>query len=221
MKKDIYKITNLINGKCYIGQTTNSKRRFTEHKAKGYGSEQNKVLYYAFDKYGIDNFSFEVIESQIENYNEREKYWIRYYDSFENGYNQTEGGEEPPLNIGESSPFATHTQKEVDYVIDQILHTSKQLKQIAQETGYDYSTIKRIQSGTLWKKDNLSYPLRKENGREYQQERANMIIYDLLNTKLTQKQIAEKYGCARSTVTAINNGQNNYQSNLQYPLRKR
>lgn len=221
MKKDIYKITNLINGKCYIGQTTNSKRRFTEHRAKGYGSEQNKILYYAFDKYGINNFSFEIIESQIENYNEREKYWIRYYDSFENGYNQTEGGEEPPLNIGENSPFATHTQKEVDYVIDQILHTSKQLKQIAQETGYDYSTIKRIQSGTLWKKDNLSYPLRKESGREYQQERANMIIYDLLNTKLTQKQIAEKYGCARSTVTAINNGQNNYQSNLQYPLRKR
>lgn len=221
MKKDIYKITNLINGKCYIGQTTNSKRRFTEHKAKGYGSEKNKVLYYAFDKYGIENFSFEIIESQIENYNERERYWIRYYDSFENGYNQTEGGEEPPLNIGENSPFATHTQQEVNYVIDQILHTSKQLKQIAQETGYDYSTIKRIQSGSLWRQDNLSYPLRKECGRKYQQERADMIIYDLLNTKLTQKQIAEKYGCARSTVTAINNGQNNRQDNLQYPLRKR
>ena len=221
MKKDIYKITNLINGKCYIGQTTNSKRRFAEHKAKGYGLEKNKILYYAFDKYGIENFSFEVIESQIENYNEREIYWIRYYDSFENGYNQTEGGEEPPLNIGENSPFATHTQQEVDYVIDQILHTSKQLKQIAQETGYDYSTIKRIQAGSLWRQDNLSYPLRKECGREYQQERANMIIYDLLNTKLTQKQIAEKYGCARSTVTAINNGQNNHRDNLQYPLRKR
>lgn len=221
MKKDIYKITNLINGKCYIGQTTNSKRRFSEHRAKGYGNEKNKILYYAFDKYGIENFSFEVIETQIENYNEREKYWIRYYDSFENGYNQTEGGEEPPLNIGENSPFATHTQKEVDYVINQILNTSKQLKVIAQETGYDYSTIKRIQSGQLWRKKNLEYPLRKENGRKYQKERAEMIIYDLLNTSLTQKQIAEKYNCARSTVTAINNGQNNKKENLQYPLRKR
>ena len=221
MKKDIYKITNLINGKCYIGQTTDSKRRFSEHKAKSYGSEKNKVLYYAFDKYGLNNFSFEVIEEQIENYNEREKYWIRYYDSFENGYNQTEGGEEPPLNIGENSPFATHTQKEVDYVFDQILNTSKQLKEIAKETGYDYSTIKRIQAGTLWRKENLQYPLRKETGRKYQKERADMIIEDLINTSLTQKQIAEKYGCARSTVTAINNGNNNHRKNLQYPLRKR
>lgn len=221
MKKDIYKITNLINGKCYIGQTTNSKRRFSEHRAKGYGSENNKVLYYAFDKYGLNNFSFEVIEEQIENYNEREKYWIRYYDSFENGYNQTEGGEEPPLNIGENSPFATHSQQEVDYVIDQILNTSKQLKEIAQETGYDYSTIKRIQAGKLWRKDSLNYPLRKETGREYQKARAEMIIEDLLNTSLTQKQIAEKYGCARTTVTAINNGNNNRRENLQYPLRKR
>ena len=221
MKKDIYKITNLINGKCYIGQSTNSKRRFSEHKAKGYGNENNKVLYYAFDKYGIENFSFEVIEEQVENYNEREKYWIRYYDSFENGYNQTEGGDEPPLNIGENSPFTTHSKQEVDYVFDQILNTSKQLKEIAQETGYDYSTIKRIQSGQLWHRDNLSYPLRKETGRKYQQERAEMIISDLLNTNLTQKQIAEKYGCARTTVTAINNGTNNRKENLTYPLRKR
>ena len=221
MKKDIYKITNLINGKCYIGQTTDSKRRFSEHRAKGYGAEKNKILYYAFDKYGIENFSFEIIESQIENYNERERYWIRYYDSFENGYNATEGGEEPPLNIGMNSPFVTHSKEDVDNVFYLILNTSKQLKEIAQETGYDYSTIKRIQSGKLWHRDDLKYPLRKENGREYQKERAEMIIEDLLNTKLTQKQIAEKYNCARSTVTAINNGQNNRKEHLTYPLRKR
>ena len=105
-------------------------------------------------------------------------------------------------------------------MFDLILNTSKQLKEIAQETGYDYSTIKRIQAGTIWHKENLKYPLRKETGRKYQEERAEMIIEDLLNTKLTQKQIAEKYGCARSTVTAINIGQNNRKENLTYPLRK-
>ena len=55
MKKDIYKITNLINGKCYIGQTTDARRRWQEHRAKGYNQEKNKILYYAFDKYGLNS----------------------------------------------------------------------------------------------------------------------------------------------------------------------
>lgn len=219
-EKYIYKITNKLNGKSYIGQTSDYHRRFIEHKAKGYGNEKTKVLYYAFDKYGIDNFTFEVIEDKTEKYNEREKYWIKYYDSFENGYNMTEGGEEPPLNIKENSPFATHSQAEVDIVIDLILNTDIQLKDIAKLTNYDYSTIKRINYGKLWHNEKYTYPLRKESSREYQKERALNIINDLLNSNLNQRQIAEKYGCARTTVTAINNGKNFKQDNLQYPLRK-
>ena len=221
MKKSIYKITNTINGKCYIGQTTDPKRRFQEHKAKGYGTDENKILYYAFDKYGIENFTFEVIESDIENYNEREKYWIRYYDSFENGYNMTPGGENPPLHIGENSPFVTHSQDVINEVFDLILNTDMPLKEIAEKTGYDYSSIKRIQSGKLWHRDEYTYPLRKETSRAFQRDRADMIIDDLLNSNLSQYAIAKKYECARSTVTAINLGQNNKRKNLDYPLRKR
>lgn len=220
MKKDIYKITNLINGKCYIGQTSNAKLRFRQHKNKGYGQEQNKILYYAFDKYGLENFSFEVIEKDREDYNQRQRYWIRYYDSFENGYNMTEGGEEPPLHIKQNSPFATHTQQEVDEIIKMILETDKTFIQIAELSGYDYSAIKRINSGIMQHDDSLDYPLRKENTKEFKDERAQMIIQDLLNSNLTQKEIASKYNCARSTVTAINIGQNNRKENLNYPLRK-
>jgi len=51
------------------------------------------VLYKAFNKYGIENFTFEEIE-QVDNsiLDEREKYWIEYYDSYFNGYNSTLGG---------------------------------------------------------------------------------------------------------------------------------
>lgn len=73
MEKYIYKITNLINGKSYIGQTNDYKRRFREHREKNY-EKSDKLLYKAFDKYGIENFSFEVIEDKTSNYNDREKY---------------------------------------------------------------------------------------------------------------------------------------------------
>ena len=93
----IYKITNLINDKCYIGQTSKFyKIRWKEHKLN-YKQENkeyyNYPLYRAFRKYGIDNFSFEVIEEcSLTELNKREIYYIDYYDSFNNGYNQTLGG---------------------------------------------------------------------------------------------------------------------------------
>ena len=225
MKKYIYKITNIINDKSYIGQTTDYKRRFTEHKALGYGQEKTKYLYNAINHYGIENFLFEVIEGPIENYNEREKYWIKQYNTYfkaDNawGYNMTEGGEEPPLHIKEDSPFATHTQQEVDKVIELIQTTKISFKDIGQLTNYDSSTIERINKGLLWYDDNLEYPLRIDHSRLFTHQRALKIISDLKNTSLTQKQIAEKYNVARTTITAINNGQNNKQKDLDYPIRK-
>ena len=172
MEKYIYKITNQLNNKCYIGQTTDYKRRFQEHKNLGYSIEENKLLYYAIKKYGIENFSFEVIEDKTSKYNEREKYWIQYYDSFENGYNMTEGGEEPPLNIGINSPFVTHTEEEIEKIKQLLRDTKIQYKYIATMFDYDSSTIERINYGKLWRNDSEAYPIRKESSREYQKERA-------------------------------------------------
>ena len=59
----IYKITNNINNKCYIGQSKNIKRRFSEHKSEKYRKIHiTKRLYRAITKHGIENFSFEIIE---------------------------------------------------------------------------------------------------------------------------------------------------------------
>ena len=98
INQGIYKITNLINGHCYIGKTNNFKRRKDDHFrlaiATGH-KEYNKTLYQAIRKYGQENFSFEIIE-ELENYSisgEREKYWIKYFDSYNNGYNESEGGD--------------------------------------------------------------------------------------------------------------------------------
>lgn len=57
----IYKITNQINGKCYIGQSVNIERRWQEHKRFN-SREQLAIIHQAFRKYGLENFSFEILE---------------------------------------------------------------------------------------------------------------------------------------------------------------
>lgn len=90
----IYKIANQITGEIYIGQSIRIKQRWREHCVNSVNGTTQ--LYQAMQKYGLKNFSFEVIEEcDKEKLNEREIYWISYYDSFNNGYNMTPGGSEP------------------------------------------------------------------------------------------------------------------------------
>jgi len=92
----IYKIINIINGKIYIGQTTqNLEKRMSKHfsDAKTKRKKSYKI-HNAINKYGRDNFKYEVIE-YVDNQillNERECYWIKYYDCIKNGYNILVGG---------------------------------------------------------------------------------------------------------------------------------
>lgn len=92
----IYAITNSVNNKVYVGQTIRPvNARFRQHinDAKKYSKNSNIKLYNAINRYGSDKFSVCVIEEcEAESLNEREKYWIKYYDSFHNGYNTTSGG---------------------------------------------------------------------------------------------------------------------------------
>lgn len=90
----IYKIVNDINQKIYIGKTERSvEERWREH-CKDYNRRDFEIrpLYRAFKKYGIENFHIELIE-ETDNPEDREVYWIEYYDSFGEGYNATLGGD--------------------------------------------------------------------------------------------------------------------------------
>lgn len=220
MLKSIYKITNKINGKCYIGQTNNIQRRFQEHRRGTAGDDNStKLLYQAFAKYGLDNFTFEVIEENIENYDEREQYWINYYNAQKEGYNLTPGGNAPPILTDEKNPNTTHSIDQVNKVYELLATTNLSTKEIGQITGYSDSAVQRINLGLIRRNADIQYPIRKENCKTFLDDRALNIISDLLNTKMTQKEIAQKYGVGRSTVTAINNGQNHRQPDLNYPLR--
>lgn len=94
MSCGIYKITNLINNKVYIGQSINIERRWTQEKAR----QVNTYLCHAFNFYGIDNFKFEILEILKNDKNildDRERFYIKKYKSnnLHYGYNLTTGGE--------------------------------------------------------------------------------------------------------------------------------
>ena len=77
----IYKITNLINHKIYIGQTIEYEERIRHHKQTAFrenSKEKDRPLYRAIRKYGLDNFKFEIIDKadSIEELNEKEIYYI-------------------------------------------------------------------------------------------------------------------------------------------------
>ena len=92
----IYKITNNVNQKVYIGKTNTSiEQRFKTHcQDMTKREEEIRPLYRAMKKYGKECFSIEQIEwCSSEQATEREQYWIQYYQSYHNGYNATMGGD--------------------------------------------------------------------------------------------------------------------------------
>ena len=96
----IYKVTNKINGKVYIGQSVDIGRRWHQHMT----AEDDIYLHKAIQKYGVENFEWEVIEQcKKKDLDEREIYWIEYYDSYNKGYNCTKGGDVGPVMCGEAN----------------------------------------------------------------------------------------------------------------------
>ena len=92
----IYKITNNLNGKCYIGQSINIETRWKQHISESKNLRRHYKIHIALNEFGIENFTFEVLEEcplDINILNEKERYWIKYYNSFEEGYNSTKGGQ--------------------------------------------------------------------------------------------------------------------------------
>ncbi len=113
MSIGIYKYENKINGKIYIGLSTNIENRYKQRLYDAEHLEERRCsgIDYAIKKYGIENFEFQIIEEcPSEKLDEREKYWINFYDSYNNGYNRTIGGSSLK---GENHPRAILTEKEV------------------------------------------------------------------------------------------------------------
>lgn len=93
----VYKYINKENKKSYIGQTVNPKQRMNYHRSASSNTnsrDYDKLFYRAIRKYGWDLFVYEILEEcENEKLNERERHYIEKFDSVNNGYNVTLGGE--------------------------------------------------------------------------------------------------------------------------------
>lgn len=133
----IYKITNNINGRVYIGQTIGTiEKRFNEHKRDAIKGCQY-ALHRAMRKYGIDNFSVEEIEQcSTEELDDREQYWISFYDSYYQGYNMTIGGSafrKPPLS-----------EEKKQQILDLYINTNDSIKDISKEVDVSAFTVSKV-----------------------------------------------------------------------------
>lgn len=92
----IYKITNMETGQCYIGQSVDLRARIRDHIKAGLGiNSSNNKFYSEMKNIGPEKFMYEIIEEcPREQLNERERYWINFYESTDWGYNSTIGNKD-------------------------------------------------------------------------------------------------------------------------------
>ncbi len=127
----IYKITNDVNQKIYVGKTEFSiEKRFKEHCNDAFRERNEKrPLYAAMRKYGVEHFHVELLE-ETDKPEEREKYWIEQLGSFKWGYNATMGGD---------------GKRYLDYdLVVATYNKVKNLHEVSRILGCDYNHISNI-----------------------------------------------------------------------------
>ncbi len=195
MKWLIYKHTNTINGKEYIGQSKYSWESINDRWQSGRGYGKKTRLGMAIEKYHWENFSHELIEDNItsqELANEREIYWIRYYNTYAEGYNCTIGGKNAPdMLSNKRKVYCLETKKTYDSI-----------REASHTLGISYDFIVRqLYTGHYYKKDKYRFCLDSE--KEHFAPKDYVIQYDFTSIKrniicIETKQIYDSIAeCAR------------------------
>lgn len=219
ISKCIYIIKNDINDKVYIGQSIDPKERFRSHCKK---SSDNCLIDKAIQKYGKEHFWYEIIEDFTLEYNEKEKYWISFYNSITpNGYNILEGGQEPPLYKGDDHPNVKLSDENLVFLKEDLKNTQIPLSQLAKKYNISKRQVMRINSGISRTDINENYPLRKTpniNGK-LTEEDVDAIIELLKYTYRFKGDIAREFGVGPTQIDRINCGESHYREDEEYPIR--
>ena len=221
----IYAYVKKENNKIvYVGQTVDLNTRHKQHIKYDAFNINNKEYNYPLSrgirKYGEDAYELIILEDNLtkEQLNEREIYWIAYYDTYFNGYNQSTGGANPVKPI--------FTEERINNVIEMLKDESYSYQDIVNKTGISMTHIYNINTGKRRKRDDLQYPIRQSNtkgtkGLKFSQEECKKIHQEILSNKKTFKEIAKEFNCSDSTIRDINKGitKSYILDGYTYPLR--
>lgn len=209
----------------YVGQTICLEQRHKQHMLYDPFNEKTKEYNYPLSrgvrKYGINEYELLILEENVplEKLDEREKYWIKYYNTYWEGYNQTIGGTWP------TKP--KYTDELIQTVIYMLQNEEFSYNDIQEKTGMSLTHIYNINIGARRPQENLQYPIRKSNtkgtrGIKFNHQQIEEIHQALLNSNKDFGKLALEYGCSRETISKINRGiQKAYRiSGYTYPLRK-
>lgn len=221
IKKDIYIIKNTENNMCYIGQSIDYKTRFKKHceEARRKKYTYKSYLYNAMNEIGIENFYVELLERQIEDYNEKEEYYIKKYNTLRpNGYNLTKGGEGFPCLEGVLHYSATIKSQEIlTQIYNKLLNSNLTLREIGENFEIPEGVISNINQGKSYRNEHFTYPIRQNH---ISKEQLDRLTYDLKYSNYKYNELAKIYNLSISQIKTINMGRSWYRDYLRYPLRK-
>ena len=200
----------------YVGQTCNISERRKQHEKdepfNNLRAEYNYPLSRAIRKYGVEAFEFEILENELslEEANTREDYWIEYYNTIINGYNQQRGG----------NNRTKLSDAQIEEIRNKIANTKMSYSEICEEYGCSGGFLTAINKGESYPSSKYSYPLRTtKNGKHLSDEALKDIVEKLKDKTLTLAQIAKEYGVSQNVIVRINQGESYYNKNLVYPIR--
>ena len=204
------------NNQCkYVGQTSNLKQRRQQHESNEAFNEKRREYKYplsrAFRKYGVEAFECRVLEENIPESlaDEREIFWIATYNTYQNGYNQTPGGNAKII-----------IPQEDIQLIYRMLRSDCTYKQINEVTHLCYAEISMINNGLAYTQPGETYPIKaKAYGKRLPDEVVKEIQQLLINKEIKVRDIGEIYNVGFNVVVRINSGESYHDNNLNYPLR--
>lgn len=204
----------------YVGQTINlSQRRYAHEKRDPFNSsliEYHYPLSRGIRKYGIDAYECIILENNIptELINEREQYWISYYNTYEDpeGYNQTPGGELKTKYIKFNEGLIDEAKK--------LIKEKMPFSKISERTGISIVMLSEINQGKRHFDEHETYPLNPMTSNRSLTDIQVKEIIDLLKKgEATFQQIGEKFNVSENVIQAINIGKNYHQNNISYPIK--